>query len=491
MKKVVIIIFFMLATFAVACANDEAAVDVPDVTPLPTEQAEVILTKPPEIISPSPLEQIATDEPPIEDEDWQRIKSSATLLDIGISISEGFEWGTLRQYATRLDDYKSIGINTIRLDAHYRRPSEGIWRMTDDFIALLTIASDKDVKVKFIPQTIKYPPTWMVRNKNTRMEDEIGLLSEHMISYWYEGLHEFCETALRAQLDELKEHNLLHTIGAIHVDLGIFGEAMYVTLLEMGYTHENSPGGNPARLWWFADNAVADFRAKMYEKYTTIEEANNAWSTSYGSFDEVTTLREGEARGRLWEDMLEWYVKTVENFAETQIAMFRRVVDEYYEDMPLILYLVGGSTSQDEWDYSVRTGTASTMIKVGKSTSSSFLVDLAYEYGAIIQQSGIEAPDTLKYVLAYMDRTGKYVPVFCENAPAVFGNDGSLLYGEDNSPRWLIDQLIKYGLVGFDFMLGNRLYERDGVTKNEWFYELAENMDLLRQAISNPVPWTP
>ena len=61
--------------------------------------------------------------------------------------------------------------------------------------------------------------------------------------------------------------------------------------------------------WCAEDVAVADFRAKMEEKYGVIKELNDHWGSAYSSFDELKpVLREDAPSVRAWVDQMNWYV---------------------------------------------------------------------------------------------------------------------------------------------------------------------------------------
>jgi hypothetical protein len=351
---------------------------------------------------------------------------------------------------------------------------------------IIEAAKERDMYIILGLQTIKDPPEWLLANENARFKDSNGRLAFSAVSFWYEGLHVFLETALRAQLDEVVKHGLQDTIGAIQIDTGAWGEPTYpgaATEHPMGADGAWVPGVHYDEYFWcYGDNAAADFRVKMQAKYGTIAAANRAWGTSYASFAALYPPREGEARGQLWEDMLTWYLQTKRDFVEWQVEMFNRVVSEYLDDIPLIIYIVGGYITQSEWNRSIESGTATGFIKVGIDNYQ--IVDLAYKHNLIIQYGGLEQHRdiVLEPMLIYMRRTGK------ADIPIIGENPGSI--NNDNLASNKVELVRHFGLNGFNYMWARYLWEADGLTRTSYFHNLKDSVPRFKQAINNPIPWT-
>jgi hypothetical protein len=404
------------------------------------------------------------------------------IHDLGLSVSEtSFDLGeNYTAFSARLDDYVALGIKAIRFDTYWDSPSPGVWRISDETKNMIRISAEKGLLVKLIFTTIKSPPEWMEADENTRYKDYNGRLSKYIVSHWYDGIKEYAEQTLRAQLEELKKYGLLNAIGAIHVDSGIWNEPIYPHEASQRHDWLEANGEfDDAVLWCYGDNAIIDFRIKMQGKYGTIKIANNAWKTSYAAFDVITPPKPGEVKGLLWEDMLSWYLGAKDNFCDWQIGMFKRVVGEYYDDMILILNATGLQITNYDWISNIKSGTASYEIKLGADNH--FLIDLADKYNCLLQYTGLMDLRNLKAILGYMNDNNKFhIPLYGENAISIY-----------DDPEILINAVGEYGLAGLDFTYTQLLYEADGVTKGKYYFNFVSNMDLLKQYILNPIPWIP
>jgi len=459
----------------------------PTFSPTPSALPTLLPTNTP---APTPQRPTPTPAPTLQPIPRPATRTRAEAIRaIRLSVSEGYyiHEKPIHTIAGRLDDYKAAGIITIRIDANYHKPSSGVWILPDATKHIIEAAVERGLNIKLILQTVKDPPEWLLRNENARFKDSNGNLAWSAVSFWWDGLHDYLEMALRAQLNELRKYGLLDAIGSIQIDLGPWGEP--------GYPHATTehPGQADAAqapgvvldevFWCYGDNAVADFRVKMQTKYGTIAAANQAWGTSYANFAALSPPKEGEASGRLWEDMMTWYVQVKRDFVDWQVRMFVRVVSEYYEDMPLVIFTLGGEITQAEWDISVRYGTATTGIKWARDDKQ--IVDLAYEHNLFVQHGGLETREDpwLRHLLNYIGTSGKTsIPVFAENPGSIHN---------DNLPANKVDLVRFFGLNGYCYMWARYLYEADGVTKTPYFNSLRDNVARFNQAFDNPVRWVP
>jgi hypothetical protein len=406
------------------------------------------------------------------------------MLGLAVLEAHYFNDPTTSTITARLDAYVDIGIESVRIDPFWYRHSWGNWQITERTKFIIEAAQERGLPIKLIVQTIKDPPAWLMTNPNARFRDNNGRLSNDvLISYWYNGIREFSEMALRAQLDELRKHGLLDAIGAIHVDLGMFGEPIYPNQESQLPQHLSGDGIYRQQVMWcYGDNAIADFRVKMQAKYGTIAAANHAWGTNYASFTVLTVPKPGEVRGQMWEDVLNWYYQVKRDFQDWQVGMFKRVIAEYYEDMPLIIMAIGGSPSRRDWDNSVRNGTFTSDMALAVDA---FVVDLADKYGCLLQYTGVPNASRLASLLTYMHETGRtHIPIYGESA----GTGINIV-----DPAILIGTVGQFGLAGFDFALfnPNSLFEPDLRTPGRHFRTLETNIARLRRYMANPVRWTP
>ena len=116
---------------------------------------------------------------------------------------------------------------------------------------------------------------------------------------------------------------------------GIYGESIYPAGPQGGWTAQLTGDYHNHGGWWAGDEyAVAAFRRAMRRKYVLLFRLNRAWGTSFGSWNEVTTLLPDKAPSdRARSDMARWYQeamtawsvfwvrKTRECFPDTEVYL--------------------------------------------------------------------------------------------------------------------------------------------------------------------------
>ena len=162
-----------------------------------------------------------------------------------------------------------------------------------------------------------------------------------------------------------------------------------------------------------------------------------------------------------------------------QIRMYKRVTAEYFDDIPLILYLTGNDPEPHEWNESVRNGTATVSIMTG--TDNKAVIRLADKYDCLLQYTALPFVDSLIPILKYMHDTNRqHIPIIGENTH------------ENTRELSIITRRVEqYGLLGLDYMIADELYRADGRTKTANYDRLKAVMPRLKRTVENPVPWTP
>lgn len=426
-------------------------------------------TPPPEDNSPAPDEGTAKDEPstsgdeniPSDEEaseDDQPSAQEARMRALGLCVTEGGLPTTRTAIRTRFAEYKKMGITSVRIDTMWGSPSRGVWQMSDTTRHYLEAAREYGLLLKLILPTIMAPPAWLSADESSRLVDYNGRKSINTVSYWYDGIEEYTDMALRAQLKAIINGGWSDVIGAVLVDMGPAGEPLYPPAwTQVANGLDNANNGEEV-MWCYGDNAQADFRADMQSKYGSIEAANAAWSTAYASFDAISVPKpEQTSGGALWGDVLTWYRDSKREFMDAQVRIFKKALaDMGLTECPLILYVPGADMSERQWNACIGNGSASLQIRI--CCDNQYSVQLADRYGCYLQYTGITGRQELRMMRNYMYENGYGdIPVFGENAgDATSAGDIGLL----------VEIIEQFKLYGIDYTHARWLFESDGITRH-------------------------
>lgn len=385
---------------------------------------------------------------------------------LALCITEGGVSNDRESIFRRFAEYRELGVTAVRIDTYWSSPSSGIWEMSDITCSHFEAAKEYGLLLKLILPTIMSPPAWISSEDGAKLVDYNGRVAVNTVSYWYEGLTDYTNTAIRAMLDVIVESGYADVIGGVVVDMGPAGEPLYPP----DWTQAEQAGEEV--MWCYGDNAQADFRAEMQIKYVTIEAANKAWGSNYSDFADIDIPKPGEAKGELWRDVLTWYRDTKREFMAAQVDIFKAALADYgLANRPLILYLPGADFTEEEWEHCVEKGSASSGIRL--ACDNNYTVDLAAASGCVLQYTGITGVSELKLLRNYMYESGNGdIPVFGENG----GGDGADL-------KLLRDIIVQNKLYGIDYTHCHYLYEADGETKNERYALFGEVIDELADFI--------
>lgn len=379
------------------------------------------------------------------------------MKKLGLSVTEGGLSTSRDAIFTRFAEYAAMGVTCVRIDTSWDTSVKGEWKLNASTKNYLDAARENGLLLKLILPTIMAPPSWISSEDGARLEDYNGRKSINTVSYWYDGIEEYCTAAVHAQLKALVDGGWSDVIGGIVVDMGPAGEPLYPPAwTQVSNGLDNSDNGEEV-MWCYADNAQADFRVKMEEKYGDIAAANTAWDTSYASFADVSVPLPNTVRDTFWEDTLVWYRDTKRAFMSAQIDIFRSALETYgLSSRPLILYLPGADFTDTQWKNCVRGGNAIDQVKM--CCDNEYTVQLAAEKNCLLQYTGITGVDNLRILRAFMFENGYgTIPVFGENAGDAFSA---------GNPKNLAKIVQDYGLYGIDYTHTRFLYEEDGVTQS-------------------------
>lgn len=450
-----ILSLILAAGMLLSCSCQKNGGDLPDVTGEPS-----MITKNEEI----------TDVPgslPVETTVALSEMDQMVLVDrLALCVTEGGVSYDRESIFRRFAEYQELGVTAVRIDTYWDTSSEGIWKMSEITRNHFEAAKEYGLLLKLILPTIMSPPAWISSEEGARLVDYNGRESVNTVSYWYEGLTDYTDTAIRAMLNEIVACGYADVIGGLVVDMGPAGEPLYPP----DWTQAEQAGEEV--MWCYGDQAQTDFRAEMKEKYASIETANNAWGSSYTDFAEIVLPKPGEAKGAFWRDVLIWYRDTKREFMAAQVDLFKAALADYdLANRLLILYLPGADFTEETWERCVEEGSAVSGIRLG--CDNNYTVDLAAATGCVLQYTGITSVSELKLLRRYMYESGNAnIPVFGENG----GGDGAQV-------KRLYNIITKYKLYGIDYTHCHYLYEADGTTQGKRYALFGEVIDQLADFI--------
>lgn len=393
----------------------------------------------------------------------QATQEEDRLKRLSLCITDNGAPDTRNLVEKRFDYYVEAGLLSVRLGGGWSTTASDQWVLSENAQNKYLAAKAHGMTVKMIPTTMMANPDYIYNDAGSRFVNHLGVSSNaNCISYWYEGLEEHTEKALRAHLEYLTQIDCLSIIDGIIVDSGAAGETIYPAAW--------TQGGGETTMWCYADNAVADFRAEMEAQYGDIAAANAAWGTNYGSFGEVAVPKPGEAKGTYWRDTLNWYILSKRDAIEQQIVIYQKVLKEMgMEEIPLIIYLPGTYFTEAQFEECVINGTANDAIMMGADNLG--MVDLAAKYGCCLQYTGCESIGGVNYVRQYMYANSlEYVPVFGENA----AHDG--LNAQIDT---IFENITSTNMAGIDFTNCSFLFDVYG-EPNELFKTLTQKLRTFR-----------
>lgn len=401
-------------------------------------------------------------------------RSQDAVMGSRICFSEHPDWEvhSSEMIRHRYGIYKELGCEMVRIHTQWSgfEKEEGAW---DDaaFDSLLNEVKRSGFKIKLIAGTLMAPPEWFLeQHPDARMIDQFGQYSRNTISYWYPGLADVLETKLRRILQTLEKKDMLHQVEYILVDLGPAGEGIYPA----NWTMDSTPGHEirtGEAFSCYSNLAQQDFRHQMTTKYTSIDQANKAWGTALASWDEVNVPMPGTAKGKLWEDVLNWYRDTKRKAFRIQIENVTNRINEFNLQAKPLLYLPGSSMVKEDIDDAVQTGGGNDSVRL--MIDNEYLMQLGNSYGCIMQNTGFENWPEVKRMKQRMKRDGvDYTTVWGENAGTPRGA---------GDPIYLAKIVIEENLWGMDYTHTRFIFEDDFMTPNSRAVQLKEAVRLIRE----------
>jgi hypothetical protein len=167
-------------------------------------------------------------------------------------------------------------------------------------------------------------------------------------SLWNPDLRPWVDRFIKTFADRYRDRGVIESV--LLGVTGTYGETLYPSGPEKGWTYEIPGMFHNHRGWWAGDRfAVADFRKYLQKRYGTIGALNQAWNLKHASFDtplsfdDLTTFQPSKAPShRAAADMADWYVQSMTEWSVFWVATTRK-----YLPKTEIYLCVGGAGEPD------------------------------------------------------------------------------------------------------------------------------------------------
>ncbi len=447
MKRVFVVLLAVLLLFPLWLLGCTAS-DPPD------EQTDDMPSEPKQ-----PSDEVDPPSDGSTNDDGEESMKEQRLNDLALCITEGGVPLDRDSINARFADYKELGLRSVRLDLYWTNVN-GKAVMQDATKYQFEAARKNGLFIKAIVN----PGGTTNPAPDSKLMDANGRYAINAISPWYSDVESYTKQHVSTYLHALVEAGYTDVLGGIVAGLGPAGEPLYPPAWTQGGESTEEV------MWCYADNAQADFRAEMEEKYGSIDKANAAWGKNYADFSAVRVPKEGEVTGQMWRDVLEWYRDSKREFMRMQVSTFRTVMKELkIDDIPLILYLPGADFTEGQWEACVSMGNAIGGVKF--MCDNQYTVQLADEFDCLLQYTGITGEAGLRLLRNYMFENGYAdIPVMGENAG---GSE------PDAQAKRLHDVITAYKLWGIDYTHSHWLYEADGKTHSAMYAPFAQYLSKI------------
>jgi Beta-galactosidase len=399
--------------------------------------------------------------------------AAATTTRLSIAEYAPYRSGPAEIVQKRLDLYKELGCGSLRLGAGWwdLETSEGHWRELP-ILRYLDQAKTNGFRFKLEIGTVGAPPAWyLAAHPDAKIRNQQDEFSKADISPWYPGIRAVLSQKTDALFKYLAQVKVLEAADSVFVDLGPAGEPIYPAAWTMGKRNCNE-----LTPWYFGDHVPVDFREAMTKKYGNLQQANRLWKTKFSNWAEVKPLDPGERPGAMWEDVLLWYRDSKRAFIRWQVDNYQQALRKHAPgaNIGLIIMIPGSHISTDEWHQAVTSGRADCSITI--MTDSEFLLDLAQEYGCVVQYTGAENAPEVRYLRQYMTIHHMVTPLWAENAG---------VERVARNPERLANIIEDNRLYGLEYVNSSYLFEPDGITPNDTYLALSRTCARLRQIFAN------
>ena len=392
-------------------------------------------------------------------------RASAGAMNPRLSIADAssFILQSSAMIQRRFDLYKQIGIGTLRVSVGWwgQEFGDGVWKPSDH-MPYLKLAAQNGFRLKMQVGTISAPAQWyMAKYPAAKLLNHDRIASPADVSFWYPDLHALMAAKADYLFAYLAQQNLFPSIDYVFVDAGPAAEPIYPG------TWAVPPGATMAHpsFWFYDADAQAAFAPAMSAVYGgSLSAANQAWGTTFKSWDDVNIPEPGTRPGPMWNDVLTWYRNAKRDFVAWQVANYQALLRRYARGAAprLVIMVPGSHIPATEWLQAVNSGDGDFDIKI--MCDSEYLIDLAAQTGCWLQYTGVENAAEVAYLQGYMQSKGTQIPMWGENA-------GSAAIGAD--PQHLADVINQNRLYGLEFINSSYVFDSAGATQNSTFDKLA------------------
>jgi len=264
---------------------------------------------------------------------------AASLAALRTERPEGMEL-TLGNDAGAADAalFRALSVSSVESYVHWagvEPDTEGAWdwRQWDEQVRVLQAHG-----LKWVPFLIAGPayatPLWFQRGP----ESHVFVCLEHnqpskVQSIFSPALAARAERFLRAFAERYRDTGVIESI--LLGVTGIYGESIYPAGPEGGWTAGLTGSYHNHAGWWADDDlAQAAFREAMRDRYRRVGRLNQAWGTTFASFDDVRTfLPQNAPSDRARADFVEWYQRAMGDWSVRWVKAARRA----FPDTPIYL----------------------------------------------------------------------------------------------------------------------------------------------------------
>ncbi len=228
-------------------------------------------------------------------------------------------------------------------------PSPGTWDWTDADAGNL-LCKNAGMAWQYFPHD-HWPPKWY--HDSDRFVPTVGLRTGRVlgcISPWSPDLPKWVDDCYAALANQYHD-----SLGAIYLGIhGDFGEP----IMPMGWNKEEAARFGPEHAgtsdFWCGDTAAKqDFRTFFADRYRDIQTLNNAWGTTFDSFDHIDypplasqaieglqeTVATTPQQRRRWLDFINWYDSGMTRLTQQVCSIARK----HFPKTTLVLPFGGGS----------------------------------------------------------------------------------------------------------------------------------------------------
>ena len=414
------------------------------------------------------------------------LSEEEALNVLAFCVSDSYEYAAdpIDMVLARYEMYKSMGVKSMRVmvGGYEMSLGDGAWRpLLESRVNYLVQTVKSGLKMKLKMETLMAPPNWLANRPGARLQDQNGRESIFTISYWYPDIIKYTESAMERIIITIRDAGLINAVAGVCIDFGPAGEPLYPPAWTQISDGLDGGNGGPEVFWCYGDNAQADFREKMSQKYGTIQAANSVWNTNYDSFNGIDVPKPGiltEDQKEMWRDVLVWYRDTKRDFIEKQIQAFMRVSQKYTNGkIKPIIYIPGTDVRDDWFENAVNGRNDGGNGNVAVMCDSRFLIEMAKKYNCYLQYTGASDEPEIQYLRAYAAGNGAgTIPMFGENAG---------VFSEAKDPGLLVDIIKRNGLAGIDYTHTRFLFESDRITPSAIYNLFETAMQDLTVYINN------